>query len=78
MCARGQAVNKKTNPGCAGGAKTPQLECAVKTDARPGAASENQRFGILRALEELCSLESAGLIEKKTKQQKTKCREENF
>lgn len=64
MCVKGQADNK-TIPGCAAGAKTPHLDCAVKTDALPGAASENQRFDISRALKEHCSLESAGLIKKK-------------
>lgn len=73
MCVKGQADNK-TIPGCAAGAKTPHLDCAVKTDALPGAASENQRFDISRALKEHCSLESAGLIKKK----KIECRAENF
>lgn len=60
---KGQADNM-TIPGCAAGAKKPHLDCAVKTDALPGAASENpeNQPDISRALKEHCSLESAGLI----------------
>lgn len=61
MCVKGQDDNK-TIPGCAAGAERLHLDCAVKTDTLPRAASENQCIGTSRALKEHCSLESAGLI----------------